>query len=205
MFRRTFGAALVVAGSLASLSLMPSVPEGTFVSTASAREVQARKPSATRTTRKLSVSIRIRGAARHRLATRSRGRQPVATPQIVTASPPPRPQGMMPTVTQNDAPPAGTPGRRDYSALTTASLAPPDALKETMRPALEAKARTLATGALATPKAAEPLPILLQPRSVTFDLERGTRTVVYGDDIVVQEPYDSGRARELARVSPEPK
>lgn len=85
---------------------------------------------------------------------------------------------------------------RDDAALTTASLAPPEALKETMRPALEAHARTLANGPAA---AGEPLPILLPPRTVTFDLERGTRTVVYGDDIVVSEPYDPGRMRELAR------
>ena len=76
-----------------------------------------------------------------------------------------------------------------------------------MRVALEARARSIASGAQApgvsapAPYAADPA-ILLPPRTVTFDLEKGSRTIVYGDDIVVSEPFDVARVKDLVASPP---
>lgn len=218
MVRRTYGAVLVVAGSLALAPLAMPISGEALVATASARDGYTRKLvkgkwvtghfSDGRKAGPTKAAGRTggkSGSARHRLATRS-ARPPAGRTVAAPGTPPPRPSLPEPTATPParvaapaSPPPAPFAPRRDDAALTTASLAPPDALKETMRPALEAHARTLANGPAAAGQAREPLPILLPPRTVTLDLERGTRTVVYGDDIVVSEPYDPGRMRDLAR------
>ena len=96
------------------------------------------------------------------------------------------------------------------ASLTTSSLGPAvseEAGRERMRRmALEARARSLASGAqLSATSAAAPgagPAIVLPPQTVTFDLEKGSRTIVYGDDIVVSEPFDVGRVKDLVASGP---
>lgn len=93
------------------------------------------------------------------------------------------------------------PVARDGAAVVTAALvnpATPDVIKEGMRPALEARARTLAS--TTAPALPGPLPILLPPKTVTFDFQQGTKTVVYGDDIVVTEPFDRSQSGVVASL-----
>lgn len=69
--------------------------------------------------------------------------------------------------------------------------------------ALEARARTLAASASPRPAGSPPIetvapaPAGPAPRTVTFDLETGSRTIVYGNDVVVSEPFDVGRVKDL--------
>ncbi|WP_375459178.1 hypothetical protein [uncultured Enterovirga sp.] len=133
-----------------------------------------------------SATAATPGRGRYRLARRSPIQAPPVQPRTdrpVNASP-------RPSETARD--------------LSTASLgAAPEV--ERMRPALEARARFMASlGAVPSFPVPDQAPAaaLPAPRSVTFDLQRGTKTVTFGDDVAISEPFDPAAARDLTVLRP---
>lgn len=91
--------------------------------------------------------------------------------------------------------------------LATASIAPAPVVHpgaERMRPALEARAQSMAAalGAIAIPLPSAAPPVLLTARRVTFDMEKGERTIVFEDGATVTAPFDMDRASHLTGISP---
>ncbi|HMO27950.1 hypothetical protein [Enterovirga sp.] len=91
--------------------------------------------------------------------------------------------------------------------IATASITPAPAVDpgmERMRPALEARARAMALDlgnlSLSPPEAAPP--VQLAARSVTFDLQKGVRTIVFDDGATVTAPFDKERASGLTGLKP---
>ena len=133
------------------------------------------------------------GRGRRRLASRAAPEPVEADPRPM---PPTRPAGMGSRASD------GAPSSR---VIATASItpAPAEARMERMRSALEARAKTLASEALpvaeGAPVASPPVGIAL--RSVTFDFQKGLKTVVFDDNVAVTEPLDPNHARELAAAA----
>lgn len=91
--------------------------------------------------------------------------------------------------------------------LATASIAPAPVVHpgaERMRPALEARAQMMAAalGTIAMPLPDAAPPVQLTARSVTFDMEKGERTIVFEDGATVTAPFDMDRASDLTGVRP---
>lgn len=91
--------------------------------------------------------------------------------------------------------------------MATASIAPAPAVTpdvERMRPALEARARTMALELvpflIPLPDLAPP--VVLAARSVSFDLDKGLRTTVFEDGTTVTVPFDKTKAPELTGLRP---
>lgn len=198
---RTSILAGLIAG--AAVTLLPGIssPLQTGAS-AAPREVYTRKRVNGRwITGTFTKSGAVKGRARNRLSTRSRGRaaanarreaprQEASRDEADALTPPSRPADLVP-------------------AISTGSIAKAPRKLERMRPALEAHARLLASQTAAAPTApptapAEPSPAAVPaPRSVTFDFDRGVKTVVFGDGVAMSEPFDPNRMRELASLRPE--
>jgi pyruvate/2-oxoglutarate dehydrogenase complex dihydrolipoamide acyltransferase (E2) component len=123
-----------------------------------------------------------------------------------------RPAATMPTETkpadsaakqQAPAAPASSADR----VIATASISPAPPVHpapERMRPALEARARSLASelGIVSLPLPEAAPPVQLTARSVTFDLEKGVRTIVFEDGATVTAPFDKGRASDVTGLRP---
>ncbi len=176
----------------AAVTLPPSVPpllEAAAIA-APSRDVYTRKRVNGRwITGVFPKSGAVRGRARHLLATRSRGEEPRESHQ---AAPPPRP-----------ARPA------DASAVTSSIAPAAGEMKiEGMRPALEAHARMLASQPLSDQASRAPTPPNSGstsppiPRSVTFDFDKGVKTIVFGDGLVLLEAFDVAEMRDLATIRP---
>lgn len=91
--------------------------------------------------------------------------------------------------------------------IATASIMPAPVIHpgaERMRSALEARAQIMAAalGAIAVPLPDAAPPAQLLARRVTFDLERGERTIVFDDGAAVTAPFDTGRASDLTGLKP---
>lgn len=123
---------------------------------------------------------------------------PKATP-AQAAAPAPRPD---PGTAESDL--ASLPPDR---VIATASITPApvvDPNAERMRPALEARARSMASelGLVALPPPDAAPPVQLAARSVTFDLQKGVRTIVFDDGATVTAPFDKERAAGLTGLKP---
>lgn len=131
--------------------------------------------------------------------------RPAAAPVEAEAKPPIVPVPAPPPVVQvapSSAPEPAATALPPDRVTSTASIEPslvavPGA--ERMRSALEARARTLATqfGHVGVPMPDAPPPVQLSARSVTFDLQKGTRTIVFDDGASVTAPFDKGRASDI--------
>lgn len=115
------------------------------------------------------------------------------------AAPAPRPE---PGTAESDL--ASLPPDR---VIATASITPApvvDPNAERMRPALEARARSMASelGLVALPPPDAAPPVQLAARSVTFDLQKGVRTIVFDDGATVTAPFDKERAAGLTGLKP---
>lgn len=201
---------LICAASLAAACLVsaPLAPLQGWES-AQAKQFYTRKKVGGRwVTGRFPATARVGRGRRHFVA---RAAAPPPQEADETASPPPRPGNLdqAPVSAQADRPadaraPAGV---RSLAALSTASVTPAGAVPadvrmERMRSGLEARAKSLASDAQpAAPDAPPPAPVGVTMRSVTFDFERGVKTVVFDDNIAVTEPLDPRRARELAAAS----
>lgn len=91
--------------------------------------------------------------------------------------------------------------------LATASIAPAPVVHpgaERMRSALEARAQLMAAalGAIAVPMPDAAPVVQLSARSVTFDLARGERTIVFDDGATVTAPFDKARAQDITGLKP---
>lgn len=135
-----------------------------------------------------------RASSRQKLARRGRYASLAVTPparaEPATASPAVAAKGAAPSA----------------AVATTASLAQPipQAGLERMRPALEARARSLAStaGTIVVPLPESPPPTALSARSVTFDLQTGVKTVIFGDGAALTEPFDTSKVSDLISVRP---
>lgn len=88
------------------------------------------------------------------------------------------------------------------ASITPALVVHPGA--ERMRAALQARAQMMAAalGAIAVPLPDAAPPAQLLARRVTFDLEKGERTIVFDDGAAVTAPFDQGRASDLTGLKP---
>lgn len=94
------------------------------------------------------------------------------------------------------------PPERVIATASIGPMAPVHPGAEHLRPALEARARSMASElGLATLPLPEAAPTAqFSARSVTFDLEHGTRTVVFEDGTSVTAPFDRDRAAGMTGV-----
>lgn len=158
---------------------------------------------------------RVRFTEKKGLAKARYASLPQFKPKVVLREPTPAIQPQKPDVAVAPAAPTAAPQPSPALAvalppdrvIATASIAPAPAVHpgaERMRPALEAKARSLASelglDSLPLPIAA-PAP-QLAARSVTFDLEKGERTIVFEDGAAATAPYDKERASHLTGIKP---
>lgn len=91
--------------------------------------------------------------------------------------------------------------------LSTASISPAPVVApgiERMRPALEAKARSMASelATIAIPLPEPAPPAVLATRSVSFDRDRGLRTTVFEDGTTVTVPFERSATGEPAGARP---
>jgi hypothetical protein len=100
--------------------------------------------------------------------------------------------------------PAALPADRVMATASIAPAAAPPASAERLRAGLEARARSLAAelGALPIPSPEPVPPIQLAARSVTFDLQKGERTIVFDDGKTVTAPFDERKASDLTGLRP---
>ena len=129
--------------------------------------------------------------------------------------PPPSPSAVAPTVPVGaPVPPPVEPKSAEAAlppdrVIATASITPAPVVNpgaERMRSALEARARTMANefGTFSVPLPEAAPTVQLSARSVTFDLQKGVRTIVFDDGSAITAPYDRSKASDLTGLKPAP-
>ncbi len=181
---------------------------GSGAAVAKSREVFTRKRVNGRwVTGRFSSAERRTGTSR-RFSRRGTARRAAPDPVVETAPEPPARPSIAARPSFAASPSLATPLSPELDrVISTASLTPAPAgpSLEHMRSGLEAKARTMVTSAseVPVPVPDAPTPAMrLAPLRITFDLERGTKTVTFEDGVAVSEPFDKTRIRELASLGP---